>query len=1289
MATTIDVFNPLCFENKKTIEKKLFENFKDDENIIYQHPFSDREMCIFDVNNKKFHWERYNQPLDISNLLDISENLATKEDRIFNNIKTEKFLDALQLKNKRISIQSIPQGQEILKCCVDESGQVPPLFVVSKYKNYPNSYYFDLVVHDISSNEPRDDYIPLYYANRGKYPFKHSSDIVDQSRSLMLHYFSITSRDRNAKGIITAHAYNKKSFIDIESCDPNLCLIDCYSPNEVKLYLIHFSLSRDFVGNSSICHLTRFEYKPEEKKIYWYIPQPVFDDKKINVGCSFGKYKDKVNEFNSKVNNISKRLIKEKSTMIIKRKNQEEEEEEEEEEKPTLIIQKPLINEKACGNIIEKILMVNKQNNNNIYTFHRNISKLDDDDDDDEDNYKYSLPIAGGSIVSEKPIVKLGKPIKKKETAKKFQHFLYRSKRRAIVILADKSSMANMPKVSTKMDAIYIVIALNEDHHSNKNIEEKLNNVDTSLAITMQGSLSTIIVYLPLSTQTFYHYRGVGENKKFGQIVTLQEIFQQQQQQQRQPRPLISHAFPPPLEWCVYSRKGEKLFEINENEDDAKSIISKIIIRNNNNDELKHIFAQLEVNLDPKIFKEMMDIIVQRVAEKQRISQRSCLEMILENAHAIVNCPKKEIRQYLLNLNDDDDDCYYSKKWLTDFLAKLMKFNCRREFLSKYEKTLQQMCKILKTYNNNELLYEILNDSVSMRSSYGLRKKGLNQMVRNRQITKNCQFVEEMTEDDMDNYLENNCSEDGAILLVVNKQHFLTNNNKLKALTNKIDDFDRSSRELVSCYLDGKSNQFNFTYKDNNMVIIPMLTKLKEAMKRPDKYPWREIETDGPIDKARIIFRKTIYELLPTEIQRQYTPGSPIVGKIAINVLFSAIYSLAGNRRDFSSSSESDGWINQFRCITGLILSLMASGSNTPLSLAYQTVLYTNEFVNCKINFAGDDGVWVKNLFDIWPFLKLDHVVDVKTNISNCLYYRVQNCIRALKCDDDKEDVKLKKQRELRKKSQWLYNTIRPMVMCILRDFKGQQQQQSSLIIEDICSRKEKESRKQISDKIQYFQLNVDKVKEVLETYNKLKNHHHHPSSLNNKSYFFKILDSFQKSYNNNNNDKVRKLWAEINSVALEIYLKRSSLVTDQLSILLKYLEENDKNSLSKRRVTDLKFSIIHNILQFKTPLYHSTKLPKILINLSKCEKVKDYYTLLLPNLKNFISDKSNEGHFMSNRISEEEEDEEEERRKRKEAMIINIINQNENISSMIYWINQTNLFSFNLQQFIKNELCK
>ena len=83
-ATIIDVFNPLCLENKNDIEQMMFKSFNyDDSNIIYRHPFSDRESCSFNVKNQKFQWEYYNQPLDISNLLDVNDNLATKEDQIF------------------------------------------------------------------------------------------------------------------------------------------------------------------------------------------------------------------------------------------------------------------------------------------------------------------------------------------------------------------------------------------------------------------------------------------------------------------------------------------------------------------------------------------------------------------------------------------------------------------------------------------------------------------------------------------------------------------------------------------------------------------------------------------------------------------------------------------------------------------------------------------------------------------------------------------------------------------------------------------------------------------------------------------------------------------------------------------------------------------------------------------------------------------------------------------------------------------------------------------------------
>ena len=139
------------------------------------------------------------------------------------------------------------------------------------------------------------------------------------------------------------------------------------------------------------------------------------------------------------------------------------------------------------------------------------------------------------------------------------------------------------------------------------------------------------------------------------------------------------------------------------------------------------------------------------------MSQTASLEILLENAKDINNFPQKEIRQYLSK--NKQNKGVYSKRWLTDFLAKLLKFNSRQEYISKYQKPLQQMLQILKNHNTQEqMVLEILNNSVSMRSSYGFRKKGLSQIVRNNQITKNCKIVEEMTEDDMDHYLETNCS---------------------------------------------------------------------------------------------------------------------------------------------------------------------------------------------------------------------------------------------------------------------------------------------------------------------------------------------------------------------------------------------------------------------------------------------------------------------------------------------------------------------------------------------------
>ena len=144
----------------------------------------------------------------------------------------------------------------------------------------------------------------------------------------------------------------------------------------------------------------------------------------------------------------------------------------------------------------------------------------------------------------------------------------------------------------------------------------------------------------------------------------------------------MTQAFP--TEWFVYW-DNERAFKINETETAAESFIQNIIdIAGHNVHKLKYVFSQLEVNLNPKLFKQIIDNIIEQT---QQMSQTASLKILLENAKKVNNFPQKEIRQYLSK--NKQNKGFYSKRWLTDFLAKLLKFNSRQEYISKYQKTLQ------------------------------------------------------------------------------------------------------------------------------------------------------------------------------------------------------------------------------------------------------------------------------------------------------------------------------------------------------------------------------------------------------------------------------------------------------------------------------------------------------------------------------------------------------------------------------------------------------------------------
>ena len=230
-----------------------------------------------------------------------------------------------------------------------------------------------------------------------------------------------------------------------------------------------------------------------------------------------------------------------------------------------------------------------------------------------------------------------------------------------------------------------------------------------------------------------------------------------------------------------------------------------------------------------------------------------------------------------------------------------------------------------------------------------------------------------------------------------------------------------------------------------------------------------------------------------------------------------------------------------------------------------------------------------------------------------------------------KEKRKLKKTGELRKKSQFLYHTIRPLVECILEDYTI-----PANTTADVRVIEPQPKRNRISDQIQYFPLNIKKTEKVLKLYNTLKA----KNPIVMQSNLLRNLENFETNGCCNG-----KLWDEINSMTLEIYMKRSHYVRDTLIEIVDIIEKND------REISDLNYrknSLLSDIFKYNAPVYSYTKLHKTVVKLIKCEKIEDYKKNYR-RLKNFIANKSIEGYFMNNVLPENNADEKDKEIEKKE----------------------------------------
>ena len=282
-----------------------------------------------------------------------------------------------------------------------------------------------------------------------------------------------------------------------------------------------------------------------------------------------------------------------------------------------------------------------------------------------------------------------------------------------------------------------------EDRLNAFSIKNRLNNINTSLAMVMQGPMSLVLVYLP-STKCLHYYRGIiGKKMDFGQEVE---------------KLTIPYFFQSSLS-TIYDKEEKVLFSI-QDEDDAQIIVNNIMKNICMFDELPIILSQLEVILSPTRFMDIVECVFQK-SVKYALSKKEVLQYLYnwkEDIHG--EFPSKDIYD-ILNQESQDLSSPYSKKWLISFLLKingfktLLEVNNNKEYNKMFEDVflflLKQQNSLINIYKT---LGEALSGCVPMRSSYGIRKKGLAQIVCQHKIAKNVEKIqsENFGEDDRDEF---------------------------------------------------------------------------------------------------------------------------------------------------------------------------------------------------------------------------------------------------------------------------------------------------------------------------------------------------------------------------------------------------------------------------------------------------------------------------------------------------------------------------------------------------------
>lgn len=1113
-----------------------------------------------------------------------NSNVGERENDIEKEMSIFPHLDRL----KNVPVLPIPYHNDII-CRVELS--IPLAFSLSTYYD---CHYFEMVI--ISTDEEKG--VVLNYQNKygdpAQLPYRHSGDVYCGSDNLLQSMLPIDNwKEKGSfKGVLAVQGYDKKSFRQLKHCQPSICLVDgCET-----IYLIHFPLSEDFVGDSSIAYIAHFTYNPKWGVVTWSIPKiPTFSIEKFNINdAKYENYfENGLREFN--INHHSRIDATINDVVFADDDDDYEMLFSDNEKSPSvLIIQEPLLGK--YSKVIQEF--TRGYDDDDIFTFHQRIKRFVTASNNEADehqqqqqqwcsNYNYSLPQA--SCYRYYDELRLRKLLRKNAAA--------------VVIVSDlyPNSLSCLLQVGYRLNGTFVIISSKIDVSGGKNnIEKALNSVNTSMVVSLCGPLSTIIVCLPQCG--FFYYKGTFNDKKFGDRVTPSEIITMTNEEKL--KDVAAHIVNDDYN-RIYSHLGcivTTLVGDSINEKDLLLDIFRCLKHdnmnfNNKKRALSYICNQLEYIIDCRNLKRMIELmchdndilkenIVANQQQLQQLSKMQCLEWVGNFLN--IQTDKQEQRDEPASL-DFLLKTYVDLKGIGNTVRIDPQQTPELMYLFNTYNTFMEASK--RFVSDWVIVYTAINGLIPMKDSCVVS--------RNRGESKSFSYTNAIINEDVNDtfsrqhkncddkaWMEvicNGCTRQGILFLRLDWDKLLL---QLKSGQTP-DETDASMCSISPNYrvlnLNGymgasliRGQYLIYQGENETIISIPILDELLSIMEIDDGKILENNWTGDLQSTVRMKLRHSIHSMLPQNLRERYNPGSAYVSKLALYLLSCAIkyvISTFGHVRGEDIS-------NIVKGLLGLMFSIM--GAVEKYSQAYKVALRENNNKEFRINFE-QNKMWLQTICEAWHFT--NSKIDVRENIKS--YLRANIIGGAIMEYINKRMKKYKKagiSHEYNRAARliWLNRVASPIVWEILlkqnpENYENASDDEKMAILSNIIKSKGS-TRKLRADKMGNDDVNftVDRIRLVLLA--KFFRDNNFKDNNNSNSHLYREMKTLCEEIINRDNDDITwwKYRQRLESIAADYAARYSSFLKPEWNSMVEYIM-NNVSVISTKGIEKKLFEFIHS----------------------------------------------------------------------------------------------------------------